>query len=236
MLKYLLATAFAFPVVTFATVPVRADVAGSGFYLGAHGGFGAAGVDGAFDLGEDDDREDLVKGGFDLDQGVGGVMLGYTHAMGRWVLGIEGDVSFMDWSQTVSDTDIEDSLAETDRATAEIDWLASIRARAGVMTGSTLVYATAGIAFAGGEWSACDCDNGGADIGRLDLDTTGFIVGGGMETDLGGNWSLRAEGLYASFGDKQAAESLNDDSDEGDFAALDDIWIARAGIIYRFGH
>jgi opacity protein-like surface antigen len=235
MLKYLLATAFAFPVFTLATVPVRADVAGSGFYLGAHGGFGSAGVDGVFDAGEDD-REDRVAGGFDLDQGVGGVMLGYTHAMGRWVLGIEGDVSFMDWGKTVVDADIEDSLAETDRATAELDWLASVRARAGLMTGSTLVYATAGIAFAGGEWAACDCDNGPEDIGRLELDSTGFIVGGGLETDLGGNWSLRAEGLYASFDDDQAAEALNDDSDEGDFAALDDIWIARAGIIYRFGN
>jgi outer membrane immunogenic protein len=233
MLRYLLATAFAFPVLALATVPVRADVAASGFYLGAHGGFGSAGVDGLFDAGEDD-REDRVEGGFDLDQGVGGVMLGYTHAMGRWVLGIEGDVSFMDWAQTVADADIEDSLAETDRVTAELDWLASIRARAGVMAGSALIYATAGVAFAGVEWSACDCDNEFEDIGRLDFNTTGFIVGGGLEADLGGSWSLRAEGLYATFGDDHAATSLNADSDEDDFAALDDVWIARAGIVYRF--
>ena len=71
-------------------------------------------------------------------------------------------------------------------------------------------------------------------IGRLDLDATGFIVGGGLEADLGGSWSLRAEGLYATFGDDHAATSLNADSDEDDFAALDDVWIARAGIVYRF--
>jgi opacity protein-like surface antigen len=223
----------AFSILLTSIPPVRAETLGSGFYLGVHGGFGTAGVDGVFDAGEGD-REDRVEGGFNLDRGVGGVMLGYNHAVGRWVLGIEGDMSFMDWSQTISDTDIEDSLAETDRATAEIDWLASIRARAGFMAGSALIYATAGVAFAGAEWTACNCDIGAADIGRLDLDATGFIVGGGLEADLGGSWSLRAEGLYATFGDDHAATSLNADSDEDDFAALDDLWIARAGIVYRF--
>lgn len=218
-----------------ASIPASADTGWTGLYVGGHGGYGRSDLSGVFDSGEGT-RGDLVLGSdFNLKGGIGGVHVGYNLQSGRLVTGLEADFSFMDWSGKISDPEIEGSRRETDNVSAGMDWLATIRGRAGFTSGSALVYATGGVAFVGGDWAACDCDNGDADIGDLSLDNTGLVFGGGIEADLGGNWSLRSETLYYAFGGQHAATSLNADSDPGDYAGIDDIWVARLGLSYRFG-
>lgn len=133
---------------------------------------------------------------------LGGVHVGYNFQRygSPLVLGIEGDVSFAD----------------------NIDYLASIRGRIGYATDRALFYVTGGVAFA--EFSK---DDFGVDF---DDDTeTGWVVGGGAEFKLAGNWSLGLEGLYYDFDDvdQDGAGYRNYEDDNS-------IWVARARLSYHF--
>ncbi len=147
-----------------------AGVNWTGFYAGVHLGSTL------------DDTLDVDRGrSFDADESfLAGVHAGYNWQLrGPWVLGIEGDISWVD------DSEVE-SLKTT-------DYLASIRGRVGYAFDRTLVYATGGVAFLG--WND--------DISReLDDDTSvGFVVGAGFDHKLTQNVSFGVEGLYYDFDD-----------------------------------
>jgi outer membrane immunogenic protein len=138
--------------------------------------------------------------------------VGYNWQVGRqWVVGIEGDVGFGDQTTTLpgfnfspgsgSGTDGADSLA------VKTTWDASLRGRAGyLLTPSTLVYATGGLAWQHDDViSTCAgnfCSSSGLApaVVTNSVTRTGWTVGGGIETVLWGNWLARAEYRYADFG------------------------------------
>jgi outer membrane immunogenic protein len=90
-----------------------------------------------------------------------------------------------------------------------IDSLGTLRGRAGLLWGpSTLVYATAGVAWASVRTSATWVQNENDPpalpvFGNGASSTTevfGAVVGGGIEWKWTANWSVKAEYLYADFG------------------------------------
>ena len=118
-----------------------------------------------------------------------GIHLGYNWQRANGlVLGLEGDVSFAD----------------------DIDYLASFRGRLGYAAGSTLFYATGGVAFIGLD------DKFGDDS------ATGWVAGLGVEHKLRDNLSVGLEGLYYAFDD------LNTFDDDVAF------WTVRARLTYHF--
>lgn len=120
---------------------------------------------------------------------VGGLHAGYNwQKHGNLVLGIEGDVDFAD----------------------DIDYLATLRGRLGYAAGSTLFYATGGVAFLGVDDAFGDSDS-----------FTGYVAGLGIEHKLRENVSLGVESLYYNFEDDL-------DSDDADF------WSVRARLTYHF--
>jgi outer membrane immunogenic protein len=121
---------------------------------------------------------------------LGGVHAGYNWQKdGNLVLGIEGDISFGD----------------------DIDYLASIRARAGLALDQLLIYGTGGVAFLGVEDEFNDSDT-----------LTGWVAGLGAEYKLSSNLSAGVEGLYYSF-DEDSAYS----DDNFDF------WVVRGRLSYH---
>lgn len=147
-----------------------------GAYIGGH-------VGGAFKVGDDDDTlifptvggAASVVSHHDSDYAfLGGLQLGYNFQSGSFVYGLEGDISFAE----------------------DLDYLASVRARFGIASGSTLVYATAGAAFIDGSREVTV----GGTPGRVGIDSeVGYVVGGGIEIALDESTVLGGEALYYDF-------------------------------------
>ncbi|HEX6214851.1 MAG TPA: outer membrane beta-barrel protein [Vicinamibacterales bacterium] len=144
-----------------------------------------------------------------------GAQVGYNVQVANWVFGIEGDFSGVHASAT-SSADIFPNVAPllprgTATLTSDIEWLASIRGRLGLTWGSGLVYVTGGIASAGvthqGTYNVVTPFVAAASVSAKES-KSGWVLGGGYEGMVTGNWTLRAEYLYYSFGDHTASTNL----------------------------
>jgi outer membrane immunogenic protein len=121
-----------------------------------------------------------------------------------------------------------------DRIEFELDALASLRLRAGIAADRALIYVTGGLAYASGEFTVIDDAGPGQDTGSVDLDSFGGVVGGGAAFAISDNASLRLEGLYYIFDDEKDTSDLTSDSDDGDSLSLEDVFVIRAGLDWRF--
>jgi outer membrane immunogenic protein len=150
----------------------------NGFYVGINAGYGwgtsswnsAAAPTGNFS----------VNGPF-----VGGT-IGYNVQTGAVVFGLEGDI---DWSAMKGKTTVNCAAGcETQNS-----WLATARGRIGYAFDRFLPYFTGGMAA--GDVKASVPGFAGANKTRI-----GWTLGGGLEYAFVGNWSAKAEYLYADLG------------------------------------
>ena len=201
-----------------------------GFYIGGHAGVGTTEFDSVFDTSEIvfgplDVLDNVLGRFFDLDGGVGGVQFGFNRTDGRYVYGVEADWSYLGISDRLFDPDFEPE--GTDNASVDINWLASVRGRLGIISARTLFFATAGVAWVDADYTAQNGDEFNVNQGSTSLNDTGAVVGGGIEHALSSRLKIRFEGLYYIFGDRVDTSTLNTDSDPGDFAELESILIGR---------
>lgn len=232
---------------TYSLAPRRNNVASSrdpttsalwqGFYVGANGGYSLVSFDSIFDANEISnpfDNEDSVLGRFfDLDGGVFGGHIGYNVMIGRYLVGFEADWAQLNGSDLRFDPNGGDP--DDDSASAELDWIASLRARLGITSARSVLYATAGVAWVGGKYTASDGDCFcGPTVGSVSLDQRGFVFGGGIEHAITDQLLFRFEALHYVFGHTFDTRNLTPDSDVGDFAKLKDISAARIGVSYKF--
>ena len=182
------------------------------------------------EIGNPFDNKDSVLGRFfDLDGRVFGSHLGYNQMIGRYVVGVEGDWNSFNTSDLRFDPDGGDPI--DDYASADINWVASLRTRLGVTSERSLFYTTAGVAWVNADYSAKD---NGIFLNSISLNQTGFVFGGGLEHALTDRVLIRFEALHYKFGKQFDTRNLTPDSDLGDFAKLKDISVARMGISYKF--
>lgn len=143
--------------------------------------------------------------------GQGGLGLGASMDYGRLVLGLEGDISAMG---------NKNHLTMKNTITADEDWFATARLRAGMPTDDTLYYATGGIAAMGVEAHA-----EGSDRETL----AGWTIGAGMEHRISERLAFKVEGLYMNFEEKKF--------ETGSFFIMKlepNLAIARMGLTYGF--
>lgn len=154
----------------------------AGFYLGAHIGAAVA----------DNEEVDILDDAALL----AGVHLGYNwQGPNNLVIGIEGDVSFLD----------------------EVDYLATVRGRLGYAFGPTLAYLTGGVAFLGFEEDLAGNDSNTGYVAGLGIEhklRQNVSIGAealyyGFENeDLGGEdnnfWAARARLTYHLNGNRDA--------------------------------
>lgn len=197
----------------------------SGFYLGAHVGYGDASFGGCIECGASSEASGSA---LDLSGVVGGGHAGYNFQSGSIVFGLEADATFMNFE------DLGLTGSDDEFFNGSVDYLASIRGRLGVAMDRTLIFATAGAAFQNAELFSCrdtDCPPGGDTAKFNDV---GFVLGGGAEyaaTDL---ISVRAEGLYYVFNDKVDASGFNSGS-AGEYVKFEDAFVIRVGATFHFG-
>lgn len=151
----------------------------NGAYAGVHLGHGWARTQAA----------GTAIDGVGLDGWFAGLQAGYNINLDGFVLGIEGDIA---WSRLYGDFLL--NPGETMRPS--IDWLGTIRARAGFSANELLVYGTGGIAFAGASVSNVESDYASRNT------HTGWVIGAGIEAMVTDSLSLKAEYLYHDFGSR----------------------------------
>ena len=123
---------------------------------------------------------------------------GFDYQIGPVVVGLVGDYGR---------TDISDSVAAFSTTpafytlTRELRSNASLRARAGVASGNTLVYGTGGVAWGRIRNSFATSNTANAFTNTGNEDAWGYRVGGGVEQRLGGGFSIGAQYLYTSLKD-----------------------------------
>jgi outer membrane immunogenic protein len=96
----------------------------TGFYIGAHGGYGFGNTGDSL---IDSETDGFLVGG----------QVGYNMQFGNWVAGLEADASYTDLTN-------EDDNALFD---ADLNYLATVRGRIGYSFDRILLYGTGGVAF-----------------------------------------------------------------------------------------
>jgi outer membrane immunogenic protein len=194
---------------------------------------------------------------------IGGGQFGYNYQINpTWVIGLEADL------QASNEHAGNSQSASTGGATfggftssavgttfdARISWFGTARARAGVLiTPTTLLYGTGGLAFGGVKVSgsgaaninltACiigiGCFPAGSASGAFAFSQstikTGWTLGGGVEGAIAGNWTWKAEYLYLYLGSESGSVADN----FGGIASWNTKFtdnIVRAGLNYKFGN
>jgi opacity protein-like surface antigen len=159
----------------------------SGFYAGAFGSYATGTAT----------TEATVTDEIDLSGGLFGAAVGVNFQVDNFVLGIEGDLA---WSGVEGSAVC--ALNPGFDCAGSIDWLSTVRGRAGVALDNVLLYATAGIAIAGG--SATVTPAPALATGEFSDTFVGWTAGIGGEIKLTDTISARAEYAYTDLGHRTA--------------------------------
>ncbi len=146
----------------------------TGFYAGGAVGYGF------FDA---KDRPPFGNGGPDPDGVMGTAFVGANFQTDQFVLGVEADISGGDLKES------RDWLTPL-----EINYVGTLRGRAGFSMGDMLLYATGGFAY-----SRMTATHSIPTVSAREI-FVGWTVGGGIDLQAGEKWFLRAEYLYTDLG------------------------------------
>ena len=162
----------------------------TGFYLGLQSGYGWA-------------RLNPLDGAPSPSGWFGGGQLGMNYQLtSNFVVGAEIDAAFASLKDTTISVDRPVNLANTVATAGTIDFLGSIRARAGYAVDRIFIYGTGGFAIAHGQFTSV---MNGAPLAQVGTDAhvhSGWVAGVGVETALVSNWTAKVEYLYYQFGDE----------------------------------
>jgi high affinity Mn2+ porin len=173
---------------TAADLPLKAPAAKAiydwtGFYLGGHVGYG----DGSLGPGTNPLPEQAVLFPHSITGLIGGYQAGYLRQLSSHVVvGIEADASF------TGPLDVPALIPAPFHTT--IDYVGTVRGRAGYASGTLLAYVTGG--FAWGHSHININDAAGAVVSSPGQNQLGWTVGAGVEFAVSGNWSAKLEYDY----------------------------------------
>lgn len=159
-----------------------------GPYIGLFGGFSAGEYESRLGLyGEPTAiSTDMSTGGF-----IGGVQVGYDWQFGNEVVGVVADFAFANSDGSTS----LDLCCMTIEAASRLDYVGTLRARAGKIYGRTLVYGHGGFAYGRTEY---EIEAFGSDLFEAEESSIGWTAGAGLEFALTDHVSLGTEYAYIS--------------------------------------
>jgi outer membrane immunogenic protein len=136
----------------------------------------------------------------------GGVQAGYNWQTANWVFGLEADIqgSTQQDNKTCVLSCTPGGVAAAYDAT--LPWFGTVRGRLGYSVGSTLFYATGGLAYGSIKTKIATNSFAGPVTQSFSHTNTGWTAGAGIETPftllglLGPNWTTKTEYLYVDLG------------------------------------
>ncbi len=181
----------------------------SGGYIGAVLGAGTA------DISQNDIQYDYHAGTYDIGNtgGIVGATAGYNWQDGAGVFGVEARLAFSGMAESY---DVDGGLYTTG-----IGAVGSLRARAGLAAGNTLMYVLGGL-------TAADVTNrydNGANVSGI---YSGLTVGVGVEQYISDSLSWNAEATYTLL------DGLDDPTGHG-YHGFADMLLLTAGVNYHIG-
>ncbi len=176
---------------------------------------------------------------------IGGIQAGYNFMPLNWLaLGFEGDYQLAGQKDTAC---FSWCITTSTTYTQTQHWFATARGRVGVATGPALFYVTGGGAWTSIGTTASQTNSitnvSGTTTfftgtGSFSDQKSGWVVGGGVEGAVGGNWTAKIEYLYLDFGSianlypAAIATNLADPNIHISSQVRDNVF--RAGLNYHF--
>jgi outer membrane immunogenic protein len=164
---------------------------------------------------------------------LGGLQAGGNVQRGNWVMGVEGDwqVSSQKASICIQTCSVGTGpLNEALTVGQNITWLATLRGRLGYADGAFLWYLTGGGAL--GRVESNDVAQLPTVAAGFDHTRSGWTLGGGSETALTGNWTVKLEYLFVDLGTINDAFIAGFGNTEAIHAGVHEN-IVRLGLNYR---
>ena len=218
----------------------------TGFHVGVSGGNGFNADDPSYSyVNVPPDAVPILpsSANLDADGAIVGGSVGYDKQFGDAFVGIEGDMSWTDFGGDAVHTLVGDPSTgfptlrfETDY---QMDWLSTVRARAGLALDHWMFYATGGLAFAKVSLDS-SVTVGDPPMGVLrgsrDETKSGWTAGGGGAVAVTSHVSLKGEMLYYDVGHISVRADSSDDAQNSIQVTEQDLkgMIVRGGIDYKF--
>ena len=162
----------------------------TGAYFGGHVGYSRGyGRNTLFD-------PDPTAAGTSFGSLFGGLQFGYNYLLpSRLLVGIEGDISFPNF---LDDGIVASRTTPFSAVTEKLDFVSTVRGRAGYAFDHWLFYATGGLAWSQARFLEDSNSTGNEDkILRM---RTGWALGAGAELAIAPGWTARLEYLYDHLG------------------------------------
>jgi outer membrane immunogenic protein len=187
----------------------------TGLYIGGNGGFGTAIDKSSAPVSATAGGAPVFDEVFNLSPAgyLGGIQIGYNWQAANWVFGVETDIQ----GSTQKDHACQYicSTAPTESVTYDqrLPWFGTTRARLGYSVGSTLFYATGGLAFGGVQTDVVYTLGHPTNV-EFSHTSTGWTAGAGIESPFelfglfGKNWTAKTEYLYVDLGSSSDSNVL----------------------------
>jgi outer membrane immunogenic protein len=183
----------------------------TGFYVGAHVGYGWGKKTWT--------NPGVLLTDYDMHSFLGGGQAGLDYQIGAVVVGLEGSFSGMNVKGSGFDV-WGDSLE------AKVSWIASLSGRLGFAWDRALIYGKGGVAWTEDQFSILTPAGRATETKQA---RNGWTWGLGLEYALAGNWSAKFEYDHINFGTHHVTFAT------GDFADIEQtVQIAKIGLNYRF--
>jgi outer membrane immunogenic protein len=207
------------------TTTSTSEVPGGEFAPPALAGFNAAGA------------QSIKPGAF-----IGGLEAGYNWQPSYLLFGLEGDIEWLHFNGSANTGPLPiigtpgTFFAIT--SNASVSWLATARGRIGYAVNNWLFYVTGGAAFTTlhGNFVFAETLSGTTEAASIASSRVGYSIGGGVETYLWRQWSVKAEYLFVDFGSVSTTGILPVLPPQYTFTHTMDLKLnlARLGLNYHF--